>query len=724
MAKIEIKQHDMSDCGAACLVSVANHYDLELPISRIRQLSGTDQKGTNILGLTRAAEKIGFDAKGVRGDKECLSKIPLPAIAHINVQNRFHHFVVLYKVSDNQVRIMDPGPGKCKQINLQEFLLQWTGVLVILMPNRTFIPGNHKISVLKRFLFLLQPHQSILIQSLIGSLFYTILGFSTSIYIQKITDHVLPNGNLELLNLMGISMLVILILQWALQFIKDVFLTRSGQEIDARLILGYYKHLLKLPTSFFDRMKVGEINSRISDAVKIRALINNASLSLIVNFFIVLFSFAIMFSYYYKLGLLMLLVIPLYSLVFLISNHLNKKVERRIMEDAANLESHLVESLNAVRSIKQFALESLTHSKTEFKFIKLLKTGYRSSLNQIFSQTSAWGISQLFTILLLWIGSYFVLRQEITPGELLSFYAITAYFTGPVSSLISSNHTIQNALIAADRLFEIMDLEKEPEEQGLCIGQQDIGDIVFSKVNFRYGSSYPVFKKLNLCIAKGQITAIVGQSGSGKSTLMHLLQKLYPINKGNIRIGTYNLKNIDVSSLREMIAVVPQKIDLFAGSILFNITLGEFNVKMQKISEICQNLGLLEFIESLPKGFNSYIGENGANLSGGQKQRIAIARALYRDPEILILDEATSSLDSHAQNRVHRVLKSLKANGKTILMISHQLSSLNITDRILVLENGSLLEQGTQSELLAQKGSFYHFWKKQNAGLIPDSISK
>lgn len=553
-----------------------------------------------------------------------------------------------------------------------------------------------------------------MLQALIGSFFYTILGFSTSIYIQKITDHVLNNGNLELLNLLSISMVGILTLQLILQFIKDVFLIRSGQEIDARLILGYFKHLFKLPTSFFDNMKIGEINSRISDAVKIRNLINNASLSLLVNLFIVLFSFVIMFSYYFKLGLLMLLVIPLYITIYCISNYLNKKVERRIMEEAADLESHLVESLNAVKSIKQFGLESFAHAKTEYRFLKLLKTGYRSSLNQLFSQTSTQGISQLFTIILLWSGSYLVLKQEITPGELLSFYAIIAYFTGPVSSLISSNHTIQNALIAADRLFEIMDLEKESEEQSFHIQQDDLGDIVFSKVSFRYGSSYPVFKKLNLRISKGQITAVVGQSGSGKSTLMHLLQKLYPINKGNILIGSYNLKNINAKSLRNIVAVVPQKIDLFAGTILYNITLGDYNIKLKKIVEICKNLGLMEFIDSLPKGFNNHIGENGSNLSGGQKQRIAIARALYKDPEILILDEATSSLDSHAQHCIYQVLKGLKAKGKTILMISHHLNSLNITDKILLLENGSLVEQGTQDELLAKKGSFYHLWKREN----------
>ena len=401
MAKITIKQHDITDCGAACLASVAAHYNLQVPIARIRQYASTDKKGTNVLGLIEAAEKIGFEAKGVRGDSDSLFKIPKPTIAHVVIKKKWHHYVVIYGVHKKEITLMDPGSGKLEKKPLESFLDEWSGVLVLLMPKENFVSGNQKVSVHKRFWFLLKPHKYILIQALVGAIVYTLLGFSTSIYIQKLTDFVLIGGNKGLLNLLGIIMLGLLILQVVIGVFKDVFLIKTGQQIDARLILGYYKHLLKLPQQFFDTMRVGEIISRVNDAVKIRIFINGVALSLTVNFLIILFSFGIMFFYYWKLALIMTLVIPLYSVIYFISNKLNKKTERIIMERSADLESQLVESLNSVNTIKRFGLEGFANVKTETKFIGLLHIGYKSALNTIFSGTSSGFISQLFTIILL-----------------------------------------------------------------------------------------------------------------------------------------------------------------------------------------------------------------------------------------------------------------------------------------------------------------------------------
>ncbi|MFL0095183.1 peptidase domain-containing ABC transporter [Tenacibaculum maritimum] len=669
MAKITIKQHDITDCGAACLASILSHFNLQIPIARIRQYAGTDKKGTNVLGLIEAAEKLGFDAKGVRGELDSLFKIPKPAIAHIIVKEQLNHYVVIYEVTKKYIKIMDPGDGKIHKKTHEDFLKEWTGVLVLLLPKEEFAPTNEKVSVLKRFWFLLKPHKFVLFQSLIGAIIYTLLGFSTSIYIQKITDYVLVGGNTKLLNLLSVIMLILLVLQVVIGVFKDVFLIKSGQQIDARLILGYYKHLLKLPQQFFDTMRVGEIISRINDAVKIRAFINDVSLSLTVNVLILFFSFGIMFLYYWKLALIMLLVIPLYLIVYLIINKFNKKTERKIMESSAELESQLVESLNSMGTIKCFGLESFANIKTEIRFVSLLNVGYKSALNSVFSGTSTTFIAQLFTIILLWSGSYFVIEREITPGELLSFYAIIGYFMNPVASLIGENKQIQNALIAADRLFEIMDLEREDNTEKVVLKKEEINDIEFKNVAFRYGTRVQVFTDLNLKIKKGNITAIVGESGSGKSTLISLLQNLYPIQEGGITIGNLDLKYIQHESLRELVSVVPQKIDLFAGNVIDNIAIGDFAPNMEWIMDICKSIGILEFIENLPNGFNTYLGENGATLSGGQKQRIAIARALYKNPEVLVLDEATSSLDSTSENYIQKAIERLRQNNKTIIII-------------------------------------------------------
>lgn len=713
MASKQIKQHDITDCGAACLASIAAHYQLQLPIARIRQYAGTDKKGTNVLGLLEAAQKLGFDAKGVKGGLDSLSKIPKPAIAHVIVKKQLHHYVVIYKVTPSHITIMDPAVGKFQKKTLKAFAEEWTGVLVIMQPNEEFQKGSSKVSVYKRFWFLLKPHKFVLTQALVGAIVYTLLGFATSIYIQKITDFVLVSGNTNLLNLLGIVMLCLLVLQFVIGIFKDIFLIKTGQQIDARLILGYYKHLLKLPQSFFDTMRVGEIISRINDAVKIRHFINGVSLNLTVNVLILVFSFGLMFFYYWKLALIMLLIIPLYSIIYAITNRLNKKTERRIMERAAELESQLVESLNAVGTIKRFGMEYFANIKTETRFINLLKIGYKSALNSVFSSTSSGIISQLFTIILLWVGSYFVIDQEITAGELMSFYAIIGYFTGPAASLIGANKEIQNALIAADRLFEIMDLEREEQTNKIELTAEKIGDISFENVHFRYGTRTQVFEAFNLNIKQGQVTAIIGESGSGKSTLMALLQNVYKIQDGKISIGDYDLNHITTESLRDIISVVPQKIDLFAGNIIDNIALGDFSPDMDTIIAICKSIGVLEFIENLPNGFETYIGENGATLSGGQKQRIAIARALYKNPEVLILDEATSSLDSKSENYIQNTIDALKKKEKTIIVIAHRLSTVVHADKIVVLENGKVVESGTHNELFSQNGVYKSLWEQQ-----------
>lgn len=713
MSKLNVKQHDVTDCGAACLASVAAYYKRYVPVSRIRQWIGTDKEGSSVLGLVKGAEKMGFDAKGVKGNSTSLPKIPIPAIAHLVLKNKLQHYVVIYRVTKKHIQVMDPGPGKTKKIPRRSFEQSWTGFLMILLPGDSFRPGNEKRSVYLRFWHLLKPHNATLVQAMIGSVFYTVLGFSTSIYLQKITDHVLVNANLRLLNLMSVLMIFLLLAQLLISVFKDIFLIRSGQEIDARLILGYYRHLLKLPQRFFDTMRVGELLSRINDAVKIRVFINNTALTLMVNFFIVFFSFLLMFTYYWKLGLLILGIIPLYSVIFFISNYLNKKTERKIMECSADLESQLVESLNAMSTIRKFGMEDIMQIKTETKFIRLLKNGYYSSMNELFSQYSIQGTTQLFTILLLWIGSYFVISNELSPGELLSFYAIIGYFTGPVSSLISSNKIIQNALIAADRLFEILDLEVLTQEHTHPLKENIIDSIQFQDLSFRYDFKSNVFTDLNISFEKGEIAAVVGESGSGKSTIINLIQGIYPIHKGRILINGQDINYLEKSGLNRLISVVPQKIHLFDGNIIDNIIAGCPEIHMKRIIEICSEIGLMPFIESLPNGFYTQLGENGASLSGGQKQKIAIARAFYKEPEVLLLDEASSSLDSLSDTTLQKVLLEFRKREKIIVMVSHRLFNLSVADKILVLKEGKLVQQGAHEELVRIKGVYKDLWEKQ-----------
>jgi ABC-type bacteriocin/lantibiotic exporter with double-glycine peptidase domain len=608
---------------------------------------------------------------------------------------------------------MDPSDGELHKVPYEEFKKKWTGVLVLIAPGEKFSMGNERISTQMRFLKLIKPNRNILIQSLVGALVFSVLGLSISIYVGKLVDNVLPGGNLSLLNLLGVAMVLIILLRLLLSLFQTIFILKTGQKIDATLILGYYQHLLKLPQTFFDNMRTGEVISRINDAVKIRVFVNDVSINLILNIFILIVSFLLMFTYFWKLALMMLITVPLYSITYYISNRLNKKVQRKVMEQTAELEAQLVESLNSAGTIKRFGIEEFSNFKTETRFVSLLGIIYKSGLNSIFTTNSTSFISQLFTILVLWVGAGYAIGSQITPGELLSFYSVVGYFTGPVTSIIGFNRTLQDANIAADRLFEIFDLEIEDETKRIELKPEMVKDIQFENVKFRYGSRVDVFDSLNLMIKKGEITAVVGESGSGKTTLISLLQNLYPILSGDIRIGNLNLNQITNNSLRKIVSVVPQRIDMFAGSVADNIALGEFIPDMTRIIEVCDKLGMTRFIEQLPQGYNTYLGENGVTLSGGQLQRIAIARALYRNPEILILDEATSSLDSLAEAFVQNTMKLLIDENKTVIVIAHRLSTVSIAQRIIVLDKGLVVQDGTFDELLSVDGNFRNIWKYQ-----------
>ena len=339
-------------------------------------------------------------------------------------------------------------------------------------------------------------------------------------------------------------------------------------------------------------------------------------------------------------------------------------------------------------------------------FISVVKRG-------LYSGTASALFTRLLGIIILWTGGYFVIRKELTPGELVSFYALAEYFTTPAAALIGSNKDIREALIAADRLFEIIDLETEEGTKAgkILLEPVHMGDIVFQDVHFRYGTREQVFEGLNLCIRKGSCTAIVGESGSGKSTLLALLQQLYPLSKGKIYIGGIDITLVSRESLRKLIAPVPQETDLFAGTIAENIGIGDEHPDNRKILFLSRLLGLDAFIEQLPAGYNSQVQEQGNNLSGGQKQRLSIARALYRDPEILVLDEATASLDSQSEQKVQEALQWFRSRGKTVIVIAHRLATIRNCDCIHVLHKGKLLETGTHDQLMQQNGAYVRLWQ-------------
>ena len=641
--------------------------------------------------------------------------IPLPAIAHVIVNKVLLHFVVIYKVTDKSIVYMDPGDGEMHKKTIDEFKEMWTGILVLMEPNETFHKGKETKSNFSKFMALLSPHRKVMSEAFFGALICSILGLSTSIYVGKITDYVLVDGNLNLLRMISLVMIAILILQVFIGAMKSILALKTGQCIDASLILGYYKHILKLPQQFFDTMRVGEIISRVNDAVKIRTFINDVFLNLVVNVLILIVTVAVMLIYSWKLALVTLSAAPFFFLIFLGFNKLNKKYMRKIMEKSADLESHLVESLNAIITIKRFGLEDFANLKTENRFVRLLKDTYSASFGAILTGNGLNFVSTGITIAVLWVGSTFVIDKSITPGTLMMFYAIIGYVLSPLQSLISSNQQLQDANIAAQRLFQIMDLEQEESDGGKIELESDMmGDITFEDVAFRYGTRKDVFDGLNLTIHMGEPTAIIGESGSGKTTMMSILQHIYPVNEGRILIGKYDISQISNSSLRKHVGSVPQQIELFQGTVLENIAVGDLNPDVRKVTDLISELGLDDFIKGLPNGVNTYIGEHGASLSGGERQRIAIARALYKEPDIIIFDEATSSLDTMSERYVKRMIAKLASLGKTVISIAHRFSTIKDAKHIILLAKGKVVAEGTHQELLKTSEDYRKLWSDQN----------
>ena len=681
---IRIRQRDITDCGAACLASVSSYYGLQLPVSRIRQYAGTGKHGTSLRGLIEAAEQLKFRAKGARTKTHAIAQIPTPAIFHL-AQNGIQHFVVIYKITQRYIWLMDPAFGKMIRNEIHSFNKQWSGIVLILIPSDEFVCANEKKSVLIKFWQMVSPHRKVMALAIMLAVIYAGLGFSTAFYIQRIIDVVLPGTNNSLLKTLGLVMVLLFWFRFVTGYLKSIIILRTGQHMDRDLILGYYRHLLNMPQRFFDSMRTGELVSRVNDAMRIRVFINDVALGIIVNIFAIVFSLTIMFIYYWKLTLLCLLVVPFYLMIYRINSRVNAKWQRKIMKSGAVLENHLMETIQGISTIRRFGAEEFFCSQTEKKFNTVLQSVFLGSRNGLLmSHLSEW-ITGLLMIILLWNGANLVINHRLLPGELISFFTISAFFTIPVQALINANKPLQDAIIAADRLFEITDLEKEKSErlQTDCFPE---GDLVFENVHFSYGPGTIVFRGLDIRLPIGRITAVVGESGSGKSTLLSLIQKLYAPDKGTILIGEIDIQDLSTRMLRKKIASVPQHTDLFEGDFISNIALGVNEPDLDRIYEICQRLGLQSFIDQLPERYQTIIREQGINLSGGQKQRIGIARAIYKDPQILILDEATSALDAGSEKKVLATLRWFWNQKKTIIVIAHRLSTIHQCDSIVFLK--------------------------------------
>jgi ATP-binding cassette subfamily B protein len=665
------------------------------------------------MGLIEAAEKMGFIAKGIKGPPQALASAPTPSIAHLKLKNHLLHFVVLIRVGKRKVKYMDPAGGTIKKVKHSTVRGMWTGVLVVMVPGPAFTKKKDDPPLVKRFINLVRPFRQTLMQSLAGAILYSTLGLSTAIFVQKIVDFVLVNRNINLLNLMGTIMVGLLIFRMGISWFKSLFLLKAGVQVDAGLLLGYYRHLLSLPQRFFDTMRTGEILSRMHDAIKIRVFIHHSLIEAVVAILTILITLLAMSFISLHLCILVGCAIPVFIALYLVFDRINRSVLRKLMEESAGLESELVESIQSQKTIRAYGWHGWASDKTSGKLTNVLRTGYKAGIVSILSAHFAEFLSSLLTILMLWTGTVKALNGMLSPGELMSFYALLGYLLGPLRNLGNLNRTFRDAIIAADRLFNILDLEVEKNRgRGILVNHID-RKIEFCNVRFRYGSRPELFTGLSFAIPARKFTGIVGRSGSGKSSIAAMLTADYLPTGGNLLVNDCDIRQINRPSLRGKISIVPQKIEIFSGTILENIAPGEENPDTGKISGIAIKTGLNGLFKQLPGGIYTEVGERGFNLSGGERQRIALARALYHEPEVLILDEATSSLDPVSESEILETINELRGNAMTLVLITHKLNLVRNADQVVLIGEGKALQTGRHEDLIRSEGAYRDLWNSR-----------
>lgn len=721
-----IKQHDITDCGAACLATICKQNGYRIGITKIREAAGTDKQGTNVAGVIKAAEQLGFSAKGVKGNREAFfSEFPLPCIAHVIVDGNLLHYVVIHKITKKQIIIADPGVGIVK-LSPEEFFgevhndnkppkYQWSGVLILLVKNEEFQKGGETNGLFSRFFYLLLPQKKLLMHIFLASLVYTVLGILGAFYFQELIDSVLPEGLEKTLMTLSVGVILLNVFKVILNAFRSHLLLYLSQKLDIALLLGYYRHVLELPMNFFGTRKVGEIISRFNDAGKVRDAISGATLTIMIDTIMAIAGAVILYIQNPKLFVIALIIVILYFIIVVAFNKWYEKLNRRQMEDNAQLTSYMVESLNGIQTIKSYNAERKANLETERKFVKLLRSIFNLCWVENLQTSLKTFVELVGGIIILWVGGISVINGNMTIGSLITFNALLAYFLDPVKNLINLQPQMQTAVVAADRLGEILDLEAEKTEKEYHKLQPDsiAGDIEIKNLKFRYGTRRLVLDDINLTIKKGQKVAFVGESGSGKTTLSKLLLHMYSPEKGEILINNNNIEDIQIEKLRDRIAYIPQETFLFSGTIYENLALGTDDISIDNIIEASKKAQAHDFINELPLRYETYLEENGANLSGGQRQRLAITRAMLKKPDILILDEATSNLDAITERALDKTISEFSKEMTTIF-IAHRLSTIKNCDKIFVLEKGKIIESGNHKELTESGGKYAELVRQQS----------
>jgi ATP-binding cassette, subfamily B, bacterial HlyB/CyaB len=707
-----VEQAEEMDCGAACLAMVCRHHGIPMTLGKLRELANVTTEGATLDSLARAGETLGFTMRGIQCTYESLMGFDVPYIVHWEG----YHYIVVYGISKRGVWVADPAAG-FKKMSVEEFERGWRGTCLLFTPGADMVRAGVARSPWVRFAAYLKPYKKILLHLFLATFVIQMLGVVPPLIIQNILDGVVVHQNVSLLHLLIIGLVISSLFTQIMATIRAYLANFMVRNMDFAMMSQFFKHTLSLPFSFFAKRKTGDIFARFQENQTIRAFLTESTVTTVLNLLMVFIYFSVMFFYNVKMTLLLIgFVIPILLLTVLATPKI-KNYAREVFTASTDAKAFLMETLGGVETVKGMGIERTVRLKWEKKYAKALEVQYRAQTFHIMVGLASQLLNAATTITLLWVGANLVLTRELSIGQLIAFNALTGSVLAPLMGLVGLWNLLNDASVAMERLGDVLDIEPEqkPEDLPSRVMLPDLqGAISLDGVYFRYGGDETayVLENISFAIKPGELLAIVGRSGSGKTTLAKLLVGFYPPTEGKLVVDGYDLSTIDKQYYRAQIGYVMQSNLLFSGTIAENIASGDDGSDRRRIEEVARMADAHGFISKMALGYDQVVGERGVGLSGGQIQRLCIARALYHDPRLLVFDEATSALDTQSESNImgnmHDILK-----GRTAVIIAHRLSTIMRADKILVLYEGAIVEQGRHEELVERKGMYYQLVQKQ-----------
>jgi ATP-binding cassette subfamily B protein len=717
------KQLDAMDCGPSCLRMITKYYGRAFSLQALRDKCFVSREGVSLLGISDGAESIGLRTLPARlSMKNLAENSPLPCIVYW----RQRHFVVVYKIKKNIVYIADPAHGLLK-LTTKEFEHGWInttgeedpeGFALFLEPGPEFYKTsqeeNERKIGFKHFFYYLYIYRKYLFQIFLSLFIVTIIQLIIPFSTQAIVDIGINNKDLGFIYLILLAQIVLFISRSSTEIIRGWLLLHITIRINISVLSDFLAKIMKLPVSFFDKKRTGDLLQRLADHTNIESFLTRSCIHALFSIINLLTFGAILALYNLPLFGIFFAGSVLYLLWIIIFLKRRKDLNYKFFEQSAEIQNATIQLLTGIQEIKLQSCEKQKRWEWERIQAKIFKLNLKTlALGQIEGNGASF-INEIKNILITFYAAKTVIDGEMTLGMMLAAQFIIGQLNGPILALIEFIQSAQSAKISLERLGEIHNI-KDEEDNSLPLEPAEKGqDIVIKNLSFQYGSkrSPYVIKDLNLTIPYGKVTAIVGSSGSGKTTLLKLLLKFYSCNEGSINFGSTNINNIRYSIWRKKFGVVMQESFVFSESIARNLTVGEEQIDKEKLKHAINVANIKELIETLPIGYNTKIGQDGQGLSQGQRQRLLIARAVYKDPEILLLDEATNSLDANTEKTILNNLTEFY-KGRTVVVVAHRLSTVKNADQIVVLDKGQIIETGNHKELIEAKGSYYNLVSNQ-----------